>query len=235
MKNYANKLHIGCGQNTPEGWVNLDASWNAWMAKYPLMRRFLKILQLIPADVADIPWNKNVVIHDVQKPLPFAPDYFKAVYASHLLEHLYLEKAKALLRECFRVLEPGGVLRVVVPDLRTIILEYISGKPFGKISPELEPLGPADRLNRRLLLRNPEPPSGNVIYKVYTVLKDFHSHKWNYDADSLCDYFKLAGFVQVEELQFRQSRIKEIEEIEDPGRVLDGAGIVVEGIKPSTD
>ena len=231
MAEKANKLHLGCGLNTPEGWINLDGSWNAWSAKYPLLRRLRD--RILPASPLDIPWSPDILIHDVRKPLPFQDNSLCAVYASHLLEHLYLEEAKRLLRECFRVLQPNGVLRMVVPDLRAIVLEYMGEKPFGESSDEMEGISGADRLNRRLLLRNPAPPSGNIGYKVYVALKDFHSHKWMYDAESLIMYFKWAGFVEAEEMGFHHSRIEEIERIEQVERVLNGAGICVEGIRPN--
>ena len=56
-----------------------------------------------------------------------------------------------------------------------------------------------------------------------------------YDDDSLIRYFSLTGFVDVQEMDFLQSRIERIEQVEDGGRVLNGAGICVEGIKPETD
>jgi hypothetical protein len=90
----------------------------------------------------------------------------------------------------------------------------------------------ADVLNTRLLFRTSEPPSGNFIFRIYTALNDFHSHKWMYDAESLCLYLRSAGFVEVDEMQFNQSRIDGIEAVEQAGRVLNGEGICVEGTKP---
>jgi hypothetical protein len=63
-------------------------------------------------------------------------------------------------------------------------------------------------------------------------MTDFHSHKWVYDADSLSGYVKLAGFENVTAMQANQSRIEGIEQVEDPARILNGAGVCVEGIKP---
>ncbi len=227
-----NRLHLGCGPNTPEGWINLDGSWNAWLGKHPRLRRLLKALHVVPATLPDISWSPNILIHDVRRRLPFHDNFLSAIYASHLLEHLYLEEAKTLLKECFRVLKPAGVLRMVVPDLRAVVLEYMGENAFGNSS-NSDTMCPGDRLNKRLHLRSPEPPSGNAIYRLYRALKDFHSHKWMYDADSLMYHFKWAGFVDVEEMQFLQSRIEGIEEIEKAERVLSGAGVCVEGIKPA--
>jgi hypothetical protein len=54
-----------------------------------------------------------------------------------------------------------------------------------------------------------------------------------YDADSLIGHFEDAGFREVRECGFLESRIKGIEEVEQAERVLNGAGICVEGIKPT--
>jgi Uncharacterized protein conserved in bacteria len=223
------KLHLGCGLNTHEGWINLDGSWNAWLANYPIVRRIVKTLHLMPLSQLEIPWSSNILIHDLRKPLPFLNSSLCAIYASHLLEHLYLEEAKHLLKECFRVLQPNGVLRMVVPDLKAIILEYIGEKPYDKV----EAINRADRLNYKLHLRTPESLSGNIFYRIYKSLKDFHSHKWMYDIDSLSWYFGQAGFVDVREMRFHQSRIEGIENLERADRVLDGEGICIEGAKPS--
>jgi predicted SAM-dependent methyltransferase len=225
------KLHLGCGLNTPEGWLNLDGSWNAWLAKYPSIRRLLKVLGIINPNLLDIPWSPNIFIHDVRKPLPFPNNSFTAIYASHLLEHLYLEEAKTLLKECYRTLEPKGLLRMVVPDLRAMIQEYLDNSD--KSSGSIGILNKADRLNHRLYYRFPQPTPGSFIYKIYTALTDFQLHKWSYDAESLTSYFMMAGFIDVQEMQLFQSRIEGIKEIEDPQMILDGFGICIEGLKPT--
>jgi SAM-dependent methyltransferase len=61
----------------------------------------------------------------VRKGLPFRTGAFDVVYHSHLLEHLTRTEGTALLTECWRVLRPGGVLRVAVPDLERIATLYV--------------------------------------------------------------------------------------------------------------
>lgn len=90
-------LNLGCGGRFHPAWVNLDLR----------------------------PQHPSVCPHDVAAPLPFPDQSFDAVYHAHLLEHLPRAGATPFLRECFRVLKPNGVVRVVVPDLEQIAELYL--------------------------------------------------------------------------------------------------------------
>jgi predicted SAM-dependent methyltransferase len=91
------RLHLGCGDRFHPAWINLDLH----------------------------PQHPSVRAHDVTAPLPFADLSIDAVYHAHLLEHLPRADALPFLRECLRVLRPGGILRVVVPDLEQIARLYL--------------------------------------------------------------------------------------------------------------
>jgi predicted SAM-dependent methyltransferase len=90
-------LNFGCGKAFHPDWVNLDSS------------------DSIP----------GVIKHDLRRGLPFPDASFDAAYGSHVLEHLELEAAERLLRECLRVLKPDGIARIVVPDLEAIARQYL--------------------------------------------------------------------------------------------------------------
>ena len=228
MMSDVRRLNLGCGLITPKGWINLDGSWNARLAKYPIVRRFLRVVHLVPAELLGISWSQDILTHDVRAPLPFENNYLSAIYASHLLEHLYLEEARCLLQECLRVLRPRGVLRIVVPDLNAFVMEYVREK---QLENPPEGLSPADKLNKSLMYHDSQPPSGNLIYRLYKALIDFDSHRWMYDAKSLIHHLRQAGFVDVQEMQLHQSRIEGIEEVEQPEQFLNS--VCVEGIKPT--
>jgi len=217
MDKKSEKLHLGCGLITPSSWINVDGSWNALLAKHPLVKKILMALHLAPARLFDIPWSAEVVFHDVRRPLPFEDDSMEAVYASHLLEHVYLEEAKKLLGECFRVLKPGGVLRIMVPDLRGIVSQYNLRQPTNESK--------ADRMIKSLDFCDTVPPSGNIFYRLYSYLKDLHAHRWMYDSDSLIFYLRGAGFNDVMEMPLHSSKIQNIEEVEL------NEGLCVEGVK----
>ncbi|HTQ60795.1 MAG TPA: methyltransferase domain-containing protein [Candidatus Solibacter sp.] len=226
------RLNLGCGLRTVDGWINVDGSWNARLAKHPLLRRLLASLHVITKDKSEIPWSAKILIHDIRKPLPFPDGSANAVYASHVLEHLYVEEGRNLIQESFRVLAKGGVLRVVVPDLNAILREYLGEHPFGELSAEMASLCPADRVNQRLLMRWPSPSGGSLFYRIYNSWQDFHTHKWMYDSNSLAALIESVGFAEVQPKTSGESRIENVDEIEEPSRILNGGGICVEGVKP---
>lgn len=228
------KLNLGCGPNAPEGWLNLDGSWNAWMSNHAQIRNVLTAFGVISKNNSGAQWNVQPLVHDLTKPLPFEDNKVSVIYAAHVLEHLYLADAQRLLAECKRVLVPGGVIRLVVPDLQSMVKTYLTMKNGGRQSPS-EKVIAADKLNERLGFRSPAPPNGNFFFRFYSLWKDFHHHKWMYDSDSLVHYMKDAGFASVSERGYLQSEIPAIGEVEVADRVLDGAGICVEGSKPRQD
>lgn len=87
-------------------------------------RRFSRDARWLNVDLA--PASPEVTRIDAQDGLPFADATFRAVYHSHVLEHLHPDDARGLLRECHRILKPGGVLRVVVPNLEEIARCYLA-------------------------------------------------------------------------------------------------------------
>jgi SAM-dependent methyltransferase len=223
------RVNLGCGPNAPDNWLNVDGSWNAWFSNHPYLRKALVAIGLIKPNLG-AQWNVRPLVHDLTKPLPFQTDSISAIYGAHVLEHLYRADALRLMAECKRVLKPGGVIRLVVPDLHSIVLDYLERKN-GNSTPT-EKVSAADQLNERLGYRNPAPPNGNAAFRFYSTWKDFHSHKWMYDSESLARYLSLAGFKEVAEKEFHRSDIPGIEEVEEENRVLNGAGVCVEAKKP---
>lgn len=215
------RLNLGCGPDAPTGWINVDGSWNAWFSHHKHLRQMLEIVGIINSTNQGAKWKVNPLVHDLGRPLPFADEAFSAIYASHVLEHLYRSQAQALLSDCRRVLRPGGIVRVVVPDLHSMVEKYLQCSREGDKYA-------ADTLNARLAFRSPAPPAGNILTRAYAIWKDFHSHKWMYDANSLAYYLEVAGFRDISRKGYLSSDISGIEEVEQADRVLDGAGICIE-------
>jgi predicted SAM-dependent methyltransferase len=219
----ADRLHLGCGLIAPDGWLNVDGSVQATLARLPWIRRALSSLRLAPPGQASIPWPNNVLRWDLRRRLPFADGRFAAVYSSHLLEHLYRSDALRLLRECRRVLKPGGAIRAVVPDLRSLVDAYVRSCGRGG--------DPAREFLAALNLRAESDVEGPWAYRLYQGITDFHRHKWMYDERSLVLLLQEAGFSEVGRREFRESRIPGIDQVEEGSRVLDGAGVCVEGVR----
>lgn len=226
-----NKLHLGSGTNTPKGWIHIDASWNAKLAKHPTIKKIFSLFRLLPDDLLNIKWSEDIVNHDLTKPLPFPNDLFDVIYSSHLIEHLYKDQALELLKECHRVLRKGGIIRTVVPDLESAILEYIGKSRYSADNDKYRKLTRADRLQERILLRPSRSPSGNLLIRVYNNIKDYNTHKWMYDEESLAKLIKDAGFSKIKRRNFHQSKIDNIGEIELAERFEGGRGLCIEAEK----
>ena len=219
------KLHLGCGSVTPAGWVHMDGSWNALLAKQPFFKILAVFSGLIPKEQARLPWTSGVLVRDVRKPLPFPDRSVRAIYTGHMLDYLYPSEAKQLLKECLRVLRPGGIFRVAVEDMPAVLREYFGERGHLSFSNELADFLPMDRLMMRIQL-HPEMVRGNALYELYQRITDFHSRKWAYDEESLMHHLTCAGFSEVARRDFLDSRIEKIGEVEK------NPGICVEGIRP---
>lgn len=92
------RVNLGCGRRRHPEWTNCDL----------------------------VPDGPDVIRCDLRRPLPFPAASCEAVYAAHVLEHLAVGEARRLVAEIHRVLLPGGVVRLVVPDLENIARAYLA-------------------------------------------------------------------------------------------------------------
>lgn len=94
------KIHIGCGKrNFGSEWFHVDGSHE----------------------------GDHIVHHDIFN-LPQPDDSVDLVYASHIIEYFDSEEVRGVLREWQRVLKPGGILRLAVPDFEAMSKLYASGQ-----------------------------------------------------------------------------------------------------------
>jgi predicted SAM-dependent methyltransferase len=96
--------------------------------------RYSKMAEWINIDILST--GEGVIVHDLKKGIPYPDNSFDLVYHSHVLEHIPKEYAGSFLTECIRVLRPGGILRVVIPDLEQIVRTYLSLLEKGLQAPD---------------------------------------------------------------------------------------------------
>ena len=149
-------LHLGSQKMRKEGWVNVD------LVGYPV----------------DLAW-------DFARPFPFPDMRVDAIFLEHVLEHFTLEQGLALVQEAHRLLKPGGVLRVGVPDAETYLRAYVDSDGFLN---RMRPLAPTRLLAVQELFYWP-------------------GHATMYDFETLGLLIAAAGFEAVERGRFGDSRI----------------------------
>ncbi len=91
------KLHLGCGSVHIDGYCNVD---------------------ITDSPVVDI-------IDDVAKLNKFGNNFAEQIYACHVLEHFSHAEVQQVLQRWFDVLQPGGEVRISVPDLDKIVKIYL--------------------------------------------------------------------------------------------------------------
>lgn len=167
------QLHLGCGPVELPGFINID------IAKAPLAMNVL--------------WG-----------LPFDDATVRVVYLSHLLEHLFYPRdVMFLLAEIHRVLMPGGLVRVVVPDIERCLRAYAEAdQNFFAQRRENFAWWPEDATPLENFLTyagvGPEPSA------------IFEAHKYGYDFETLARALNRAGFGDIRRSAFQQSQLPEL-------------------------
>jgi len=126
------KLQLGAFDQAIAGWVNTDVTPHIFISRIPLAAEFLYRVRAMPP--TRYRQHKDGIFRslrymDLTKPLPLATGSCSAVFSSHVLEHLFLDEVRRLLKEIVRILRPGAICRAVVPDLRKIVATFDEKDP----------------------------------------------------------------------------------------------------------
>lgn len=187
FKNYYG-LQIGCGDNLLKGWINTDKHI-----------------------------REGVMFLDAELPFPFPNNSFKYIFSEHVLEHLSYEGGKNMLRECFRTLKKGGILRLTIPTLEFI--QCILNNPNKE---EYQRYCSWSLMNYAPQMYIDFKKKGEALPVALVVNNFFHfwGHKILYDITTLKRLLKEVGFTQIVEQQIGKSRHPLLCNIEGHGRII---------------
>lgn len=158
-------INLGSGGRGLPGWVNVEL----------------------------LPMRDTVLCLDIRRPLPFADCSASRIFAEHVVEHIdFREDVPRIFRDWWRVLEVGGVARIIVPNAAGFLEAYVS----------------ADRGLWQKLGWDPLNLPSDISTPMHMINHIFHQggeHLFAYDFETLAWALKRAGFADVEKKSYRQS------------------------------
>lgn len=172
-------LNLGCGGLRPnnEYWTNIDNLHAIFPDASCPERKNMDI-------------EKNYLNADLRNGIPFEKNSVDGILCSHMLEHLDCHESIKLLKECKRVLKPGGVLRVSLPDPKRF---------------------------HELTLQNTtewgEPYPTDKSFMEYALF--FIEHKQLVAQDALFCLFWMAGFKEYELTRYQVSRLDKLARLDN--------------------
>ncbi len=119
---------------------------------------------------------------NLAKGIPFPDASVQNIYSSHFLEHLTYQQTQTLLRECLRVMVPGGRFSICVPNARIYLEAYITGLPFDE-----------EKFLKYELGFNRTTKIDYVNYIAYMNV----DHKYMFDEENLVHILEKSGFREV--------------------------------------
>jgi len=169
------RLHLGCGDELKPGWINVDLS---------------------ARDSRSLVNGANEIIFvncDLRLgSLPLDDNSCEIIYSSHFFEHLEYLQGLALMRDCYRILKPGGLFRISLPTFKELFRAYLANDEeyvrlidLRQVLPEIEP--------------GTETFVDHVNYGVY----QYGEHKCIYDEAKICLLLEKIGFSSVCVSSFR--------------------------------
>ena len=185
------RLHVGAGPNFIDGWLNTDIS--------PMAPLYLNATHSFPIK------NNSVLF----------------IFSEHFIEHISREKAIGFLNESYRVLKPGGKIRISTPDVEAFAREYLNHSEYA-----------------RSLMNYFNEESGQHLWNYYAdIVGQLHwhdMHRYLYDREILQDMLKSAGFVDIKRCMISVSEDSDLSDIEQHmlGTPVDMFTLIMEATKP---
>lgn len=181
------RYHLGCGTIFLKDWLNIGYWEHLGHGRV----------------YADPNENQGTWLlnFDLRYGIPAAPNSLDAVYHSHMLEHLSFTDGLEFLTRVHAALKPGGIHRIVVPDLEAFAKAYVSGE--GLL---------LEKYKEEVLATTPD------IYvtkaSIFMGMLHNHGHQAGWDWETLKWALERAGFCQVKRKLFQESDFSDIMDME---------------------
>lgn len=174
------KLHLGCGTVRLADWVNID----------------------IETSQADLTL-------DITRGLPLPDRSARLIYHEHVMEHITIDEAKACLSDWFRLLEPGGVLRIATPDLAYVVERY------------------GGDWRNQAWLKLPEYAFVQTRGEMLNTSMRWWGHQYLYDEEELRRRMTDAGFQTIRRCALGESPVTELTRLE----TREDSQLILEGVR----
>jgi len=187
------RLNLGSSLLVAEGWVNIDGGLPSLLAGLPrpllrfAYRRAGLRNHLSEETFVEVLSRNRFVHHDLVYGIPFPDCCAQAIFSSHFFEHITRRDAERLAAEALRVLEPGGVIRISVPDLAWLFSEYQRGAGRAVVDGIFDADG----------------------------LGEYARHRYMYDEQLLGELLAGAGFTEIERCGFREGRVPDLDVLDN--------------------
>ena len=180
-------LEVGAGKAGRSGWLTTD---------------------LTPKWASD---GSFVIALDATKKFPLPTSAFDFAYSEHMIEHITYKDGVNMLRECHRVLKPGGTVRIATPSIGMLIRVMAPDRTL------LEQRYFTQSLKASL----PDAPAQTNAFFLNNFMRNWR-HTFVYDRETLQIAMKQAGFSSIRECEFAQSRHAVLRNLEHHGRMPPG-------------
>ena len=184
------RLNLGCGLAVEKNWINIDGSLNAFFATlpskiYPLLYKISGANKYYSeSDYCRLLADNIFLHHELSYGIPFNDNTIDFIYTSHFVEHLSRQNALNLLKDSYRVLKEGGMMRISIPVLQYAISLYS--------------LGRKDEMLRQYFFVDDDGAS-------------FSQHRYMYDYELLSKILSNIGFADIKRCEFQVGLVPDCE------------------------
>jgi predicted SAM-dependent methyltransferase len=183
-----NKLHLGAGRNLLPGWTNTD--------NHMIVQKHQSLLQRTTQHL------------DITKKFDLESNFFDYIFTEHVIEHISYHDGVNMLTESYRVLKPGGRIRISTPDLEFLIQMYLEKN---KLMEEYIKFS-AERYNL---------PGDTDTFIINNFVREW-GHEFIYDKKTMISLLERIGFKDIKMYNIRESDDEHLCNLENASRLPDG-------------